>query len=65
MDLELMIDNMKGLNYLVLIFIGFVLLANVFWIIQGIYYLCIGRATINKNAFKIPTKKIKQWWKTL
>jgi hypothetical protein len=40
---------MKGLNYLVLIFVGFILLANVFFIIQGIYFLCIGRLKINKK----------------
>lgn len=48
---------MKGLNYLVLIFMGFILLANFCFLIQIIYKLIIGQATINKNAFKIPTKK--------
>lgn len=56
---------MKGLNYLVLIFIGFILLANFCFLIQLIYKLIIGQATINKKAFKIPTKKIKLWWKKL
>jgi len=40
---------MKGLNYLVLIFIGFILLANVFFIVQGIYFICIGRLKFNKK----------------
>jgi hypothetical protein len=40
---------MKGLNYLVLIFVGFILLANVFFLIQTIYFLCIGRLKINKK----------------
>lgn len=56
---------MKGLNFIVLIFIGFILLVNVYFLIQTIYKLIIGQVTINKNAFKVPTKKIKLWWRKL
>jgi hypothetical protein len=52
---------MKGLNYLVLIFFGFILLANLFWLIQLIYYIIIGKATFNKKMFT--WKRINSYWK--
>lgn len=40
---------MKGLNYLVLIFFGFIFFANIFILIQAIYFICIGKLKLNKK----------------
>jgi len=58
---------MKGLNYIVVVFFVFVLLANVCYIMQTIYFMCIGKLVFNKKIFKKEKiiKDLKKWYKKL